>query len=127
MYRGCGICASYDLFVVSSVGSSTCGLESSSEVALPVELVNVGRSFRVWVGFIGSGCGEDNRICEVIVFERVGRLLISGHLRVGVCATCMEDITVFIPRVIQARFFVIRTRSSQLRNSGTVIKSLCVV
>jgi hypothetical protein len=58
-----------------------------------VELVNVGRSVRGWVGFIGSGCGEDNRVCEVIVFERVGRLLISGQLRVGVCATCMEDIS----------------------------------
>jgi hypothetical protein len=81
------------LFVVSSVSFSTCGLESSSEVALPVELVNCGRSVRGWVGFICSGCGEDNQICEVIVFERVGRLLISGYLRVGVCTTCMEDIT----------------------------------
>jgi hypothetical protein len=42
------------LFVVSSVGSSTCGLESSSEVALPVELENVGRSVRGWVGLIST-------------------------------------------------------------------------
>jgi hypothetical protein len=73
------------LFVVSSVGSSTCGLESSSEVALLVELENVGQSICGWVGFIGSGCGEGIWVCEVIVFERVGRLLISGHLRVGMC------------------------------------------
>jgi hypothetical protein len=82
-----------NLFVVSSVSSSTCGLESSSEVAFPVELENVDRSVGGWVGFIGSGCGEDNRVCAIIVFERVGKLQISGHLRVGVCATCMEDIT----------------------------------
>jgi hypothetical protein len=46
------------------------------------------------VGFIGSGCGEDSRDCEVIVFEKVGRLLIS-ELRVGVCvcATYMEVVT----------------------------------
>jgi hypothetical protein len=46
-----------------------------------------------WPGFIGSGCGKDNWVCEVMVFERVGRLLISEHLHVGVCAMCMEDIT----------------------------------
>jgi hypothetical protein len=39
------------LFVVSSVGSSTRGLESSSEVALE----SVGRSVLGWVGFIGGG------------------------------------------------------------------------
>jgi hypothetical protein len=81
------------LFVVSSVGSSTCGLECYSDVTLPVELENVGRSVHGWLGCIGSGCGEDSRVCEVIVFERVGRLLISEHVRVGVCATYVEDIT----------------------------------
>jgi hypothetical protein len=39
------------LFVVSSVGSSTRGMESSSEVALE----SAGRSVRDWVGFIGDG------------------------------------------------------------------------
>jgi hypothetical protein len=38
------------LFVVSSVGSSTRGLESSLEAALE----SVGRSVRGWVGFIGG-------------------------------------------------------------------------
>jgi hypothetical protein len=56
-----------NLFVVSSVGSSTHVLESSSEVALE----SVGHSVLGWVGFIGGGCGEDSRVCEVIVFERV--------------------------------------------------------
>jgi hypothetical protein len=85
------------LFVVSSVGSSACGLKSS------LELENVGLSICGWVGFIGSGCGEDNWVCEVIVFGRAGRLLLNGHLCVGVCATCMEDITNgFFPHVIQA-------------------------
>jgi hypothetical protein len=59
------------LFVVSSVGSLTFGLELSSE-ALPVELGNVGRSVHGWVGFIGSGCGEDSRVCEVIAIARAG-------------------------------------------------------
>jgi hypothetical protein len=58
------------LFVVSSVGSSTRGLESSLEVALE----SVGRFVLGWVGFIGGGCGEDSRVCEVIVFEKVGGL-----------------------------------------------------
>jgi hypothetical protein len=60
------------LFVVSSVGSLTCGLESSSEVALPVELENVGRSVRGWVGFIGSGVFnpsfESQMVIQVYVF-----------------------------------------------------------
>jgi hypothetical protein len=55
MYSDVGSALVTTLFVVSSVGSSTCGLESSSEVALPVELINSGRSVRGWVGFIGSG------------------------------------------------------------------------
>jgi hypothetical protein len=42
-----------NLFVVSSVGSSTRGLESSWEVALE----SVGRSVLGWVGFIGDCCG----------------------------------------------------------------------
>jgi hypothetical protein len=50
---------------VSSVGSSKRGLESSSEVALE----SVGLSILGWVGFIGGGCGEDSRVCEVIFFE----------------------------------------------------------
>jgi hypothetical protein len=50
------------LFVVSSVGSSTRGLESCLEVALE----SVGRSVLDWVGLIGGGCGEDSRVCEVI-------------------------------------------------------------
>jgi hypothetical protein len=52
-------------YVGSSVGSWTFELESSSEVALSVELENIGRSFHGWVGYVGSGCGEDNRVCEV--------------------------------------------------------------
>jgi hypothetical protein len=55
------------LFVVSSVDSSTCELESSLEVALE----SVGWSVLGWVSFIGGGWGEDDRVCEVIVFERV--------------------------------------------------------
>jgi hypothetical protein len=55
------------LFVVSSVGSPTCGLESSSEVALPVESENVGRSVRDWVGFIGSGVFIP-RVIQVLFF-----------------------------------------------------------
>jgi hypothetical protein len=55
------------LFVVSSVGSSTRGLESYLEVALE----SVARSVCDWVGFNGGGCGEDGWVCEVIVFERV--------------------------------------------------------
>jgi hypothetical protein len=39
------------LFVVSSVGSSTRGMESSSEVALE----SVGRSVLGWVSFVGGG------------------------------------------------------------------------
>jgi hypothetical protein len=39
VYTLCGICASYDVYVMSSVHSSTCGLESSSEVALSVEFL----------------------------------------------------------------------------------------
>jgi hypothetical protein len=46
------------LFVVSSVGSSTRGLESSLELALE----SVGRSVLGWIGFIGGGC-EDSRFC----------------------------------------------------------------
>jgi hypothetical protein len=38
-----------------------------------VKLENVGRSIRGLVGFIDSGCGEDNQVCEVIVFDRVRR------------------------------------------------------
>jgi hypothetical protein len=53
------------LFVVSSVSSSTRGLESSLNVALG----SVGRSVGGWVGFIGGCCGEGSRVCEVIVFE----------------------------------------------------------
>jgi hypothetical protein len=56
------------LFVMSSVGSSTHGLESSLEVALE----SVGWSVLGWVGFIGGCCGEDSRVCEVIVFEGGG-------------------------------------------------------
>jgi hypothetical protein len=48
------------LFVVSSVGSSTRGLESSLEVALE----SVGRSVLGWVVFIGGGCGEDSRVLK---------------------------------------------------------------
>jgi hypothetical protein len=51
------------LFVVSSVGSSTRGLESCLEVALE----SVGRSVLCLVGFIGGGCREDSRVSEVIV------------------------------------------------------------
>jgi hypothetical protein len=54
------------LFVVSSVGLSTRGLEWSLEVALE----SVCRSVLGWVDFIGGGCGEDSQVCEVIVFER---------------------------------------------------------
>jgi hypothetical protein len=43
------------LYVTSSVSSLTCGLESSSEVVLSVELEDVGRSVCSWVGLIGSG------------------------------------------------------------------------
>jgi hypothetical protein len=50
-----------NLFVVSSV-------DSSSEFALE----SIGRSFRSWVSFIGGGCGEDSRVCELIVFESMG-------------------------------------------------------
>jgi hypothetical protein len=53
------------LFVVSSVISSTRGLESSLNVALE----SVGRSVLGRVGFISDCCGEDSRACEVIVFE----------------------------------------------------------
>jgi hypothetical protein len=59
------------LFVVSSVHSSTRGLESSLEVALE----SIGRSVLGWVGFIGGGCGEDSRVCEAIVFKRVRGVL----------------------------------------------------
>jgi hypothetical protein len=34
-------------------------------------LESVGRSVCGWVGFIGGGCGEDSRVCEVIVLVRV--------------------------------------------------------
>jgi hypothetical protein len=56
------------LFVVSSVSSSTHGLESSLNVALG----SVGRSILGWVCFISDCCGEDSRACEVIVFEGGG-------------------------------------------------------
>jgi hypothetical protein len=52
------------LFVVSSVSSSTRGLESSLNVALE----SVGRSVLGRVGFISDCCGEDSRACEVSVF-----------------------------------------------------------
>jgi hypothetical protein len=53
-------------FVVSSVSTSTRWLESSLEVALESD----GRSVLGWVGFICDCCGEESRVCEVIVFER---------------------------------------------------------
>jgi hypothetical protein len=53
---------------VSSVGSSTRGLESSLEVALE----SVGRSVRGWVGFIGGGCGEDSQVGQLLDYERAG-------------------------------------------------------
>jgi hypothetical protein len=71
IYTRCGNCDGYD-FVVSSVGSSTRGLESSLKIALE----SVGRSVRVWVGFIGDWYGEDSWVCEVIVLERMGRCLV---------------------------------------------------
>jgi hypothetical protein len=52
------------LFVVSSVSTSTRGLESSLDAALGSD----GSVCRV--GFISDCCGEDGRACEVIVFER---------------------------------------------------------
>jgi hypothetical protein len=68
------------LFVMSSVSTSTRGLESS----LHVTLESVGRSVLGWVGFISDCCGEGRLVCEVIVFERVG----VGYLNafVAVCA-----------------------------------------
>jgi hypothetical protein len=58
-----------NLFVVSSVGLSTRGLESSSEVALE----SVGRSVRGCVGFTGGGgfsplcvvCGYPSMLCNI--------------------------------------------------------------
>jgi hypothetical protein len=64
------------LYVASSVGSSTCGRAGvvfGSCFIGGITVENVGRSVRGWVGFVCSSCGEDNRVCEVIVFERVGR------------------------------------------------------
>jgi hypothetical protein len=54
------------LFVVSSVSTSTRGLESSLDLALGSD----GRSVLGRVGFISDCCGEDSRACEVNVFDR---------------------------------------------------------
>jgi hypothetical protein len=79
------------LFAMSSVGSATRGLESSLEVALE----RVGRCVFGWVDFTGGGCGEDSRVCEVMVFERVEGVggWISEYLSVCVCATYVEVLT----------------------------------
>jgi hypothetical protein len=51
---------------VSSVSTSTHGLELSLDVALG----SGDRSVLGRVGFISDCCGEDSRDCEVIVFEK---------------------------------------------------------
>jgi hypothetical protein len=53
-------------FVISTVGTSACGLVASSEVAILVGVENVGRSVGGLVSFIGfvwlgtCGCGVDS-------------------------------------------------------------------
>jgi hypothetical protein len=86
VYTRCGTCASYDVIchVFCRFFDMWAGVVFGVRERWPV---------RSWLGFICSSRVEDSQICEVIVFERVGRLLISGHLCVGVCDTCMEDIT----------------------------------